>query len=174
MQVIYAPDNQKIDSDKITIFLGGSIDMGSAEDWQQKTIDVFSGPKWNDVVFLNPRRKDWDSSWKQHPSNPDFYEQVTWEMDKQNDAFINVYYFADDSKSPITLLELGRYANSTTVVYCSDKFYRYGNVEIFCTREGVSHAETFEDFIFLLEKKINFASRIREGFKSLRSHIQKL
>lgn len=164
MQVIYAPDNQKIQSDKITIFLGGSIDMGSAEEWQQKVIDIFSGPEWNDVVFLNPRRKDWDSSWKQHPSNPDFYEQVTWELDKQNCAYINVYYFADNSQSPITLLELGRYADDNTVVYCSDKFYRYGNLAIFCAKEKISHAETFEDFISMLKGMIKITRHYKQFF----------
>ena len=36
------------------IFLGGSIEMGSAEKWQDKIVKSF---KDHDIVFLNPRFK---------------------------------------------------------------------------------------------------------------------
>lgn len=41
-------------------------------------------------------------------------------------------YFADDSKSPISLLELGYLCKTPhkVIVYCTDKFYRKGNVDI--------------------------------------------
>lgn len=156
MDVIYAPNKINFNREKIYIFLGGSIDMGSAEDWQEKVINRFNTPEYSDVVFLNPRRKDWNSSWKQHPSNPQFKEQVIWELDCQYLANINLYYFADNSKSPITLMELGKYGEGfSTVVYCSEKFYRYGNVAIFCQKEDLQHAEDFETFIEKVKQKID-------------------
>ena len=44
------------------IFLGGSIEMGTAELWQKKIISELSDLP---IQFLNPRRDDWDSSWTQ-------------------------------------------------------------------------------------------------------------
>lgn len=153
---ICAPFDYEVPENVITIFLGGSIDMGAAENWQQKVINHFDNLEYDNVLFYNPRRKDWDSTWLQHPSNSQFSEQVNWEMDKQEKCNIKLYYFADNSVSPITLLELGKYANEygNTIVYCSDKYFRYGNVAMFCDRYRISHTETFEDFILTIEKKI--------------------
>jgi hypothetical protein len=71
--VIKAPEEHKVD-DRLTIFLGGSIDMGAAELWQDRLV--------RDLVILNPRRDDWDSSWVQDPTpGTQFYKQVAWELD---------------------------------------------------------------------------------------------
>jgi hypothetical protein len=34
----------------------------------------------NQILVLNPRREDWDSSWIQSIDNPQFREQVEWEI----------------------------------------------------------------------------------------------
>ena len=51
------------------VFLAGSIDQGEAPRWDLEVIDSL-----NDVpcVILNPRRKDWDKSWKQDIENDKF------------------------------------------------------------------------------------------------------
>jgi hypothetical protein len=47
-------------------------------------------------------------------------------------------YFAPDTKSPITLLELGLASRSgRLVVCCPAGFWRRGNVEVVCARHGV-------------------------------------
>jgi len=70
--VVRAPDAYD-DTYKISLFMGGSIDMGEAEDWQtrlEKDLDIF-----DDLILLNPRRDDWDSSWVQDPtSGTQFYK----------------------------------------------------------------------------------------------------
>ena len=41
----------------------------------------------------------------------------------------------DNSKSPISLLEMGLYAKSKKMlVFCTDKFYRYDNVRLTCEK----------------------------------------
>ena len=60
-----------------SIFLAGSIEMGKAIDWQQEIVDLL---KDEDVIILNPRRDNWDSSWIQSIDNPQFREQVEWEL----------------------------------------------------------------------------------------------
>lgn len=133
---------------KTTIFLGGSIDMGAAEDWQDRLAKDLA--KYGDeLVLINPRRDDWDSSWKQDPTpRTEFYEQVSWELYHQENAGALVYYFAKDSKSPVTLLELGLFgAADKTIVCCPKEFYRYGNVKIVCDRYMIHFVETYEDMV---------------------------
>lgn len=80
---------------------------------------------------MNPRRDDWDNSWVQSIDDKNFHEQVSWELYGLITCDIIALYFADDSKSPISLLELGLHArDEKLIVYCSDKFYRKGNVDV--------------------------------------------
>lgn len=147
-RVVKAPNTY--DYNDPIIFLAGSIDMGGAEDWQTrvaKELDTY------DLTILNPRRDDWDSTWTQSIKNSQFREQVEWELMGQEDSEYLVVYFADDSKSPITLLELGlalgsgRFDKDNIAIYCSDKFYRKGNVDVTCRFYDVPVQETYEDFI---------------------------
>lgn len=148
-KVIKAPgafDQDALDETQISIFLGGSIDMGAAEDWQTRLTNDLSD--YDNVILLNPRRDDWDSSWVQDPTpGTQFYEQVKWEMDQQQEADLLVYYFAPDSKSPITLLELGLYGDDHALVCCPKEFYRYGNVKMVCDRYHIPFVETYEDMM---------------------------
>lgn len=141
--------------DKVVIFLGGSIDMGSAEHWQERVANDLS--EFSDrFVLVNPRRDDWDSSWEQDPTpGTKFYEQVSWELWHQENANAFIYYFAADSKSPITLLELGLFGTpEMTIVCCPKSFYRYGNVKMVCDRYGIHLVETYDDMIASIKDAI--------------------
>lgn len=118
--------------------------MGSAEDWQKEMEIFLSGLGCN--VF-NPRRDDWDSSWEQKFENPQFYQQVSWEMEALEKADHILFYFAPGTKSPISLLELGLYAHSRkTFVVCPEGFWRRGNVEMVCNRYDIRFFESLLDF----------------------------
>ena len=54
---VVLPPNKFDVTGKASVFLAGSIDMGSAEDWQSTVINYL---KDVECVVLNPRRKDWD------------------------------------------------------------------------------------------------------------------
>jgi hypothetical protein len=152
VKVVKAPEEYK-QGDACDIFLGGSIDMGSAENWQEKFINDFS--EYENVVILNPRRDDWDSSWTQDPTpGTQFHEQVKWELDQQENADILVYYFAPDSKSPITLLELGLFGADNVIVCCPKEFYRYGNVKMICDRYNITIVESYEDMLSTIKKSL--------------------
>lgn len=143
--VIKAPQ-EYTQGEACDIFLGGSIDMGSAENWQERLTKDLSD--YENIVILNPRRDDWDSSWKQDPTpGTQFYEQVSWELDQQENADVLVYYFAADSKSPITLLELGLFGADNVIVCCPKEFYRYGNIKMVCDRYEITMVETYEDML---------------------------
>lgn len=136
MNIIYPPTKLESSYDNLTVFLAGSIEMGKAIDWQQSVIDSC---KDKPITFFNPRRKDWDSSWKQDPSNPQFLEQVEWELNALHQADVVFFNFVPNTMSPISLLELGLMLNhkkeakpslSNIYVCCPKDFWRWGNVKI--------------------------------------------
>ncbi len=135
-----------------SVFLAGSIEMGKAVDWQTKITEAL---KDLDVVVLNPRRDDWDSSWEQKIENEQFREQVEWEINALEHADVIVMYFDPDTKSPISLLELGIHANSgKMVVYCPEGFWRKGNVDVVCAKYDIEQAATVEDLVEKIRTKL--------------------
>jgi len=132
------------------VFLGGSIEMGKAIDWQSgETIFV------NELGLgvFNPRRNDWNPDWVQDFTNPEFYQQVTWELNalKYSDYILMV--FISGTISPISLLELGLYATSGKISVVSPSGYcRNGNVEIVCAENNVPIFNTIEEFELFFEK----------------------
>ena len=128
-----------------TIFLGGSIEMGKAEDWQTRLANDLEN---TECTIWNPRRDDWNVAWKQDPTpGTNFYNQVEWELDAQEWADIIVYYFDPATKSPITLLELGLFKNRKVIVCCPDGFWRKGNVVMVCNRYNIELVETYDDLL---------------------------
>ena len=157
MKHIKSPERYYNDSIFINVFLGGSIEMGLAEPWQDRLVNEF---KDSDIRFLNPRRDDWDSSWVQEASNPQFAQQVNWELDALEYSDLIVFYFDPNTKSPITLMELGLYASSgKVIVCCPDGFWRKGNVEIVCQRHGVTLVNSFDELVdAVLKRKLSFGN----------------
>ena len=142
MSVIEAPNfvNDRL----ATVFLAGSIELGAAEKWQERVVQLFGGSHW---TILNPRREDWDSTWEQSVSNPKFVEQVQWELQGIEQAEYVIIYFDPATKSPISLLELGFLAGSSpdkVIVVCPTGFYRKGNVDLVCDRYRIKKAESLE------------------------------
>ncbi len=153
LQVIKPGDENQQVSNSITIFLAGSIEMGSAKNWQSEVEEYL---KNKSVTIFNPRRESWDSSWVQRQSNPTFNEQVNWEMNRLEEANIIFMNFIAETKSPITLLELGAHLNDgKLIVCCPEEFWRVGNVEIVCTRNNIPFFYKMEDALGALETKIS-------------------
>ena len=154
MRHIKSPEQYYNDNDNIgDVFLGGSIEMGLAEPWQERLVELF---KDTDLRFLNPRRTDWDSSWVQEASNPQFAQQVNWELNKLENSHIIFMYFSPETQSPISLLELGRFAGRGNMIVCCPKgFWRKGNVDILCTRENIPLFEDLQSAIGALKTKIS-------------------
>lgn len=143
MIVIQAPSHLLREDNNTLIFLAGSIEMGQAENWQKELIEVLNKP-YNTI--LNPRRDDWDSTWVQSIDNDQFKKQVDWELNYLEKADLVIFYFAKNTKSPITLLELGLISglNKKAIIYCDPDFWRRGNIEIIS--EKYNH-------LFFIDKK---------------------
>lgn len=155
MKVIKPPTwLQSEDIEGPTLFAAGSIEMGVAEQWQErlaKALEPVPG------TLFNPRRDDWDSTWVQSIEHPKFKQQVQWELDHIHTADVVSVYFAPDTKAPITLLELGLVARLRRAVACCPRaFYRRGNVEVVCDYFGVPLFDTWEPWVAEVERHLRW------------------
>lgn len=144
-------------TDRIKIFLAGTIDMGNSADWQKQFI---KDNEELDITAFNPRRKDWDSTWAQDKNNPKFKEQVLWELRNLRGCDIAVFHFEPASVSMITLMELGKFSGPErhVFVHCPGGYMRKGNVDIFCEEFNVTMFDTIEEMYpvirYLVQQKI--------------------
>lgn len=160
--MLYFPPHLTPNNNKIKIFLAGTIDMGQSDDWQTN----FINRKYSELEYIdiyNPRRNDWDNSWEQSFIYPQFFQQVTWELDHLDKCDIIFMNFLPDSKSPVTLLELGLYAQTgKLIVVCPKEFWRSGNVEMVCHRHDIPLFRELGTANMYLEKRINRLKQKRE------------
>ena len=139
--------------EKPSIFLAGSIEMGTAEHWQVKVEKHFLN---DDVCVLNPRRDVWDPSVKQSYYDDTFRKQVEWELEGQETADVIAMYFDPKTKSPITLMELGLFAESGKIIVCCPKgFWRKGNIEVVCFKYGIPLSTEFDIFLQEVRNKLD-------------------
>ena len=130
-------------SGRTTVFLAGTIDMGRSADWQSQADSLFSELPDGAFMLFNPRQADWDAS---RPGEMDY--QVNWELDHLEKADWIIMNILPDSRSPITLLELGLHARGgRLLVICPPEFYRYDNVRITCAKYGVPILGSLEDAV---------------------------
>ena len=158
MKEFTPPNPTNIDRVDLRVFAGGSIEMDTAEEWQPhlaKLLRNAEKPQIRPISMLNPRRKDWDSSWKQSIDDENFLAQVTWELDEIEEADVVILYFQSGTKSPISLLELGLCAGlfpEKLIVICPDGFWRKGNVDIVCDRYGIKQVSSlFEAVNYIMD-----------------------
>ena len=136
--VILPPCRQRAAAGNISVFLAGSIDMGSAVDWQKKVSTTYE--KSSVVTIYNPRRDDWDSSWTQSLECDKFVEQVNWELDYMDDATFVFMYISKASQAPISMMEFGRIIAKypeKLIICVEEGFWRRGNFEVICNRQGI-------------------------------------
>ncbi len=145
--VVYPPHEGVYSPPRPSVFLAGSIEMGKAVDWQAQLIAALDNLP---ITVFNPRRPDWDSSWKQTKDDPQFRAQVEWELDHLDRADVIALYLDPATKSLISLLELGLHAHdprshvSRLIVCCPEGFWRKGNVDIVCERLGITQVDNLD------------------------------
>ena len=144
MREFRPPQKLDLTPDKPCVFLAGSIELGKAVDWQA---EVTNALRDLDVFVLNPRRESWDESWSLSIESAQFREQVEWELAGMEKADLVIFYFAPETKAPVTLLELGLNARRKAIVCCPDGYWRKGNVDVVCQWYGVPRVPTLEALI---------------------------
>ena len=133
---IDAPSNKKPIDNSVKVFLAGTIDADTgSEDWQHKIckkIEDTTDNKYR-ITIYNPRREEFPDS-----GSSEVRRQIKWEHKHMDDADLIVMNILEDSKSPISLMEIGMYAESgKLVVFCKPGFYRYDNVQMVCKKYNV-------------------------------------
>lgn len=152
MNIIKPPHNLSGIENRFSVFLAGSIEMGIAENWQETLESALVNEK--DLCILNPRRNDWDAGWKQDKENKQFSEQVNWELDALEAANRIVFYFSPETKSPVSMLELGLFARTgKLVVCCPEGFWRKGNIDIVCEKYNIKQVNTLNEIINLIKQR---------------------
>lgn len=135
----------------LKVFLAGTIDNGDSEDWQDKVKGYLLRQHphlTRNIVLYNPRRDEWDAKLEQSFEEPKFYQQVSWEINALKKADFIIMNILPDSKSPITLLELGLYADSGKLLVCCPKeFYRSGNVQMVCAKYDIPIYDNIDKLI---------------------------
>jgi uncharacterized Ntn-hydrolase superfamily protein len=145
MRVLKPPAPLDVPAGTPAVFLAGSIEMGTADDWQDRLAAALADQP---VLILNPRRDAWDASWRQSIDEPRFRGQVEWELDGLDRADLIAMWFAPETRAPITLLELGLHARGgKLVVGCPDGYWRKGNIEVVCARHQVSLVGDWDGFV---------------------------
>ena len=134
-QIIKPDSENQVRTKGISVFLAGSIDNGSTEDWQSEMEDFL---KEHHITIYNPRREEWDPNLVQEEDNPIFNGQVNWELNHLEEVDIAFLYLVPGSIAPISMFEFGLLAKSgRIIVCCPNGFWRKGNTNIICTRYNI-------------------------------------
>jgi len=130
----------------LRVFLAGSIEMGRAAHWQAEVAEALADLEG--LVLLDPRREDWDSSWRQDIAEPQFAAQVRWELAGLEAADLVAMVLLPDTKAPISLLELGlTVRRKPLLVCCPEGYWRRGNVQVVLDRYGGELVDEFPVFL---------------------------
>lgn len=151
IKIITAVEKYEVKPKDVCMFLAGTIDNGSSEDWQAELLEWLGKYKTErNVVIFNPRRKEWNPN----SSKKELDEQIEWELDALKKCSYIIMNILGTSKSPITLLELGLFhENPGLYVFCPPEFYRYENVRVSCKKFGVKHFD--DNSVDNIKKLIN-------------------
>ena len=127
--------DKEVNNTKISVFLAGTIDDGSSKNWQNEVIsEINSNISLPYLTIYNPRRDNWG----ENVTEEEQMKQIDWEQKYLKESDLIIMVLLDNSKSPISLMELGQYSNSgKLVVCCTEKFYRYHNVKWMCNNRDI-------------------------------------
>ena len=126
-----------------SVFLAGTIDNGDSLNWQDKVIIELIN-LGIDCEIYNPRREHWNTN----PTKEELEKQIEWEQNHLDSANVIAMVLLDDSKSPISLLELGLYAKENKlIVFCTSKFYKFDNVRMTCKKYNIELVQDLNPLI---------------------------
>ncbi len=125
--------------EKPSIFLAGSMAIGDRMNWRTRAINTFE-KRYHLFDPTNVHHADLNDS--------EMSKHIKWEWEalKHSDAIL--FNFNAESKSPISLLELGMYIRSEKiVVVCPKEFYQSHYIETLCSEEQVPLFQSIEEVL---------------------------
>lgn len=160
---IFTPNEEYDDSNytvggviPLKLFLGGTIDNGNSENWQKTLIDALNGVDTvHPIMVYNPRRDEWPSQ----GDKAEISRQIKWELHHLELSNLIVMNILGDSKSPISLMEIGLFAkDNKLIVFCPKEFYRFENVMEVCERYRIP-LYTTNDISMIRDKVLEYAQK---------------
>lgn len=135
--------------------------MGNSTDWQTDLTEKISSNvikclaesldkarKFQRVVVLNPRRRDWDNSWNLDPLDPRLIAQIEWEhsaIEMSHLVFVNIL---ESSQSPISLQEVGLiYDKSKLIIHLPPKYEFQAILEKYAQHHSIVSHSSFDDSV---------------------------
>lgn len=114
--VITAPNEAPITGP--SLFLAGGI--SGCPDWQESVIQMLRPQLDDDIVLINPRRKNFEAS------EAAAIAQIKWEFKRLRAASAILFWFPAETVCPITLFELGTMMRSRRPIYvgCHPEYRR--------------------------------------------------
>jgi len=121
-------------------FLAGSIDYREENPWRVNFYRFSS----NKLHFFDPTRKDHDAL-----NNAQMQEHINWELDALELSDKIILNFLPESKSPISLVELGLYAKSgKLIVVCPKEFYQKRYIKTLCKKYRIKLHNSLDEVVF--------------------------
>lgn len=144
----------------VNIFLGGTIDNGDSFNHQDALIsELKKSETKHPLCIYNPRRSEWPSA----DAHDEIDKQINWELFHLEKSNLIVMNILANSKSPISLMEIGLFAKEgKLMVFCPKTFYRYDNVRVVCNRYNVPLYAT-NNIPFIAEKVSDYIGYKKEG-----------
>ncbi|KAH6886283.1 hypothetical protein B0T10DRAFT_490939 [Thelonectria olida] len=128
-QIILAPSRPE-QTHRRSIFLAGTTTATGEADWREALSKALADQP---VTIFNPKRDDWDSSWREDSSDERWAEQIQWELDMQHQANIVVVLFHGVTAAPVSLAEMGMASQTGKLIACAlDGYSKRGYVEAVC------------------------------------------
>lgn len=109
------------------------------------------------MVFFNPYLKNWDNTINNTIKDERFNHQVSWEWKCLLKSDLVVFNFEPETKSPISLLELGAMATlgKKIVICCPKEFWKYGNVEFIANYYNIPLVFDLDDVPAIIQVQLN-------------------
>jgi len=125
-----------------SIFLAGSMDHRQEHSWRDEIIGEFGSHH-----IFDPTHAQHDDL-----SNAELKHHIMWELEAMQQSDFILLNFLKDSKSPISLVELGLYAQSgKLIVVCPQEFYKHNYVHILCEKYSTPIFNTLKEAKTLLK-----------------------
>lgn len=116
---------------KQVIFLAGSIDLNLKNNWRRKVVETIG----NKFDFFDPTITNHDQL-----NDVQMKTHIEWELNALELSDIILLNFLPESKSPISLVELGMYVKTTKlIVVCPDNFYQSRYIKTLCVSYNTPH-----------------------------------
>ncbi|KAH0848482.1 hypothetical protein AYO21_00737 [Fonsecaea monophora] len=156
-QIIHAPSDEVPRGVKSVFLAGTTGKVDNTTDWREA---LCTSLRDTPITIYNPYRADWDGSWREDVDFAPYRKQVEWELEKQDQADIIVFFFHPATQAPVSLLELGLCARAPgkAVVACPEGYWKRGNVQIVCNRFGVEMVDTVEGLKQAIMNKLPIGS----------------